>query len=100
MTDRMKIEDAVWEASIHVNTAYGLMTAFWEDYISHTDSDALEYDMHNRRHVVEAKISAALTAITSTKAELDVYIDPNSGVIRSILESADRMREKIAVSNK
>ena len=94
------IEEAVWEASTHINTAYGLMTSFWEDYISHTDDASLAYDMEHRRYMVEAKVCAILNEIVSTKAELDVYMNPDSGTLRSILESADKKREIIAGLNR
>lgn len=73
-----------------------MMMSFWEDYISHTNDTSLAYDMEHRRYIVEAKINAVLNEIVSTKAELDVYMAPDSGPLTSILESADKKRSIIA----
>ena len=94
--EQIMIEEAVWEASTHINTAYGLMVSFWEDYISHTNDTSLAYDMEYRRYIVEAKIMAVLNEIVSTKAELDVYMNPKSGPLTAILEAADKKRNIIA----
>lgn len=95
-SEQIMIEEAVWDASTHINTAYGLMVSFWEDYISHTDDTSLAYDMEHRRYIVEAKVGAVLNEIVSTKAELDVYMNHESGVLKSIIESADKKRSIIA----
>lgn len=86
------IVSAMETVSYPLDVLYDLICEFHEDYVSNPQNMA--WDAQHRPHVIGAKFSAILEFAVKAKQEVDVYVTPESDLLKALfVNTAQKMKQ-------